>query len=179
VRTEIEAAFDQGKQVVPVLVGGAQMPAQDQLPDSIRRLGKVQAAEISDRRWDDDVDALADRLRLLCPGIEDNRPDHSQKGSLAEVLGELGERVLDEVQARRRSDSTPTISAPTITERLLHSIWRGVRRLIGTALVLLAVYVGIRLFGDASLLSALDAFEARLQIGWERALGYLQGFFGY
>ena len=178
VRTEIEAAFQQGKQVVPILVGGAQMPAQDQLPDSIGRLASLQAAEISDRRWNDDVDQLADRLRSLCPGLEGNRPDHSQEESLARVLGELGERVIDEVQARRRPDFSTTVSASTITERLLNRIWRGVRKLVGTALLLLAVYVGIRLFGDASLLSTLDAFEARLQIGWERALAYLQGFSG-
>ncbi|MDX2456086.1 MAG: toll/interleukin-1 receptor domain-containing protein [Gammaproteobacteria bacterium] len=38
VRTEIEAAFSQGKQVVPILVGGAGMPGPGSLPKSIERL---------------------------------------------------------------------------------------------------------------------------------------------
>ena len=52
---------------------------------------------------------------------------------------------------------------------------RGLRRLLGTALFLVVVYVGLRLFGDEAVLSMLDALEARLLVGWERALQYLQG----
>jgi hypothetical protein len=35
---EIKAAFDQGKCVIPVLVGGAAMPSADSLPEAIRPL---------------------------------------------------------------------------------------------------------------------------------------------
>ena len=45
--------------------------------------------------------------------------------------------------------------------------------LIVFALVLALIYFGIRLFGDQSMLNALDAFEARLQIGWERLQHYV------
>ena len=46
VRTEVEAALTQGKVVIPVLVGGAAMPAPPQLPASIQRLTHLQAASL-------------------------------------------------------------------------------------------------------------------------------------
>ncbi|MGB5452956.1 MAG: toll/interleukin-1 receptor domain-containing protein, partial [Sedimenticolaceae bacterium] len=61
VRTEIEAAFAQGKQVIPVLVGGATMPPPASLPESIQRLTRMQAASMSDRHWDTEIRELADR----------------------------------------------------------------------------------------------------------------------
>jgi hypothetical protein len=169
VRTEIEAAFAQAKQVIPVLVGGAHMPAANDLPDSIRHLAHLQAAELSDRHWDDEIGELADRLRTLCPSLASDRPAFDRAESPAEVLRQLGERLLDEVASRRR----PRVE-PAYSQRLLGSIGRSLRKLAGMALVLALIYFGIRLFGDQSMLNALDAFEARLQIGWERLQYYLQ-----
>lgn len=175
VRAEIEAAFARDKHVVPVLVGGAAMPGATELPEGIRRLVKLQAAEVSDRHWDDDVEALADRLRALCPGLDDDASNRSDNESPADVLREIGERVLDEtLESRRPELSTPALGS-SFLRGLMGGLWRGVRRLLGTALFLAVVYVGLRLFGDESVLSMLDALEARLQIGWERALQYLQG----
>ena len=175
VRTEIEAAFARDKHIVPVLVGGAQMPAATELPEGIRRLVKLQAAEIDDRDWDDDVDALADRLRALCPALDGDPPERWKQEGPAEVLRELGERVFDEVLIPDRPDAGPPTPGSTFLQGLMSGIWRGLRRLLGTLLLLVVVYVGLRLFGDESMLSTLDAVEARLQIGWERALQYLQG----
>ena len=174
VRTEIEAAFSRDKQVVPVLVGGAVMPAVAELPAGIRRLVRLQAAEVSDRHWDDDVDALADRLRALVPGLDRDPVAWSRHESPAEVLRELGEPVFDEAMKPRGRDvgSQPRTG---ILRGLMSSVWHGLRRALGTALFLVVVYVGLRLFGDESVLGMLDALEARMQIGWERALRYLQG----
>ena len=174
VRGEIEAAFAQRKQVVPVLVGGARMPARADLPESIRRLVTLQAAELSDRHWDAAVDALADRLRVLCPALADDRPAADRDATPAEVLRDLGERLVDEVVSRRRPRRSSPSPAPSTTRRVLHATGRGLRKILTTLLVLALLYVGFRLFGDAALLGQLDAFEARLQIGWERLLHYLQ-----
>ncbi len=92
VRTEIEAAFARDKHVVPVLVGGATMPSATDLPEGIRRLVKLQAAKVRDRHWDDDVDALADRLRALAPSLDLDPRARQQIDSQPEVLRELGER---------------------------------------------------------------------------------------
>ena len=58
VRLEIEAALSLDLRVIPVLVGGASMPSAEELPASLKPLARRQAQEISDRRWDYDVDQL-------------------------------------------------------------------------------------------------------------------------
>ena len=174
VRTEIEAAFARDKQVVPVLVGGAEMPSATELPKGIRRLVKLQAAEVSDRDWDDDVDALADRLRALAPALDRDPRARPQQESPSEILRELGERVFDEALTDSRPDVRSSTLGGSFLQGLMAGVWRGVRRVLGTLLLLVVIYVGIRLFGDESMLSTLDAVEARLHIGWERAVQYLQ-----
>ena len=174
VRTEIEAAFAQGKQVIPVLVAGAVMPAADALPNSIARLVRLQAATMSDRHWDTEVEDLADRLRVLCPALAEDVSAPQRAGeSPAEVLHDLGERLLDEVVSRRRPRIQPPSLPPTLFQGLLRATGRGLRKLLSVAVVLGLVYAGMRLFGDESVLRGLDTFEARLQIGWERLQGYI------
>jgi hypothetical protein len=56
---------------------------------------------------------------------------------------------------------------------LWQKLGRGLRQLLTIALAIGAIYAGILLFGDEPLLRQLDAFEARLQIGWERLLRYI------
>lgn len=173
VRTEIEGAFDQGKQVVPVLVGGAAMPAAATLPSSIQRLCRMQAASMSDRRWDAEVAELAERLRAVYPSLQQELPRcAAQAESPSEVLLELGERLLDEVAARRRPRILSTSPSSTFMRRFICKLWLGLRRLLTIGLVLGLIYVGARLFGDQTLLVQLDAFEARLLIGWERLQQY-------
>src|SRR5688572_9536630 len=58
VRLEIKAALDAGLRVIPVLVGGASMPAEDALPPVLRRLAGVQAVTLSNERWDYDAERL-------------------------------------------------------------------------------------------------------------------------
>lgn len=174
VRIEIEAALAQRKQVIPVLVGGARMPSAEELPGSIRQITKLQAAVLDDRHWNDGVDELADRLRALCPSLATDRPASDDEDSPAEVLRELGERLFDEVVSRQRPRLSPPSLPPTFTQRLLAGTGRGLRKLAGIVVTLALVYAGIRLFGDETWLGYLDAFEARLRIGWDRLQHYLQ-----
>lgn len=58
VRLEIAVALERGIRVLPVLVNGASMPAPDALPESIRALARRHAHELSDLRWDYDIDQL-------------------------------------------------------------------------------------------------------------------------
>ena len=58
VRREIAVALDSGKLLVPVLVGGAKMPAQADLPHGIRALAGRHAIELHEASWNDDVDRL-------------------------------------------------------------------------------------------------------------------------
>jgi len=174
VRTEIEAAFAQDKQVVPVLVGDARMPDPEVLPQSIQRLSRLQAASLTDRHWDEQVRELADRLVNLCPTLAQGASaPRDRPESPAEVLRELGERVLREVEARRRPRLEPPSLPGTVGRRFLQWLVRSLRKLLATVLVLALIYAGIRLFGDEEILAQLDAFEARLPIAWERLRGYI------
>ena len=166
VRAEIEAAFEQDKVVVPVLVGGTAMPAGDDLPESIARLTRLQAASLSDRHWDSEVSELAERLRR-----------RTAAPSPGDVMRELGDRVFDELSSR---DLPHRVSPPRsgsafgrLGRRFLAWLWGGVRKLLTIALVIGLVYGGMRLFGDQQLLRQLDAFEARLQVGWDRFNRYV------
>ncbi|RNC67183.1 MAG: toll/interleukin-1 receptor domain-containing protein [Desulfuromonadales bacterium] len=63
IRLEISAALSRNVRVVPVLVGGAVMPEPDELPEDIRQLTRRQAHELTDSRWDYDVEQL---IKTLC-----------------------------------------------------------------------------------------------------------------
>ncbi|MDO9599097.1 MAG: TIR domain-containing protein [Azoarcus sp.] len=179
VRTEIEAALSQGKVVVPVLVGGAVMPPAAALPDSIRHLARIQAASFEDRHWDADLASLVARLRAMLPALgetADQTPSQASAGgandSLAQVLREIAERVLDEARAPRMP-SPPENRRTGLARALLQPLWRALARMAKITLVLALIYVGVRLFGDDSLLRQLDAIESRLAIAGQRLLAYV------
>lgn len=58
VRREVAAALRRGVPMIPVLLEGATMPAAEALPEELRPLTRHQAVEISDTRWDFDVQRL-------------------------------------------------------------------------------------------------------------------------
>ena len=61
-RMEVEAGLARGIRVIPVLVGGADMPSEVDLPESMRAFARRNASEISDRRFDFDVGRLVDAI---------------------------------------------------------------------------------------------------------------------
>lgn len=58
VRIEIATALARPILVVPVLLGGAAMPAAASLPEALRPLARRQGLELSDKRWDYDCRQL-------------------------------------------------------------------------------------------------------------------------
>ena len=58
VRLEIEAALTREVRVIPILVDGARMPRADELPDSLAKLVRRQALELSPGRFDSDTSRL-------------------------------------------------------------------------------------------------------------------------
>lgn len=59
VRLEVESALARKIRVIPVLVQDAPMPRAEELPESLVRLARRNAIELSDARWAYDVDRLA------------------------------------------------------------------------------------------------------------------------
>lgn len=63
VRMEIAAALRQKVEVIPILLNGAQMPNEEDLPEDIRELNSHQYEDLSDRHWDDDLRHLIEAIR--------------------------------------------------------------------------------------------------------------------
>lgn len=140
VRLEIEAAFDAGLGVVPVLVEGATMPAKAQLPPSLAPLARCQAVELSETRWRYDTDRLAQALQTRF-AIESQAapPGTTPPGPLAGPLARLALDVLD-----LATHPTRLIARRQSGEALDH--WRAFVFLLGSLLagnVMLLVGTGV------------------------------------
>jgi TIR domain-containing protein len=69
VRLEIERALARdGVEVIPVLVDGARLPPREELPPSLLGLRRRNAFELSDSRWDYDLEQLGKHLDVLLRG---------------------------------------------------------------------------------------------------------------
>lgn len=81
---EIVAAFDRDVPVIPVLIGDALMPREDELPDRLKPLVRRNAITITDERWDHDVDRLAKVISIDVPGsVAQRRLDRLRISALA------------------------------------------------------------------------------------------------
>lgn len=59
VRQEILTALNNGMRIFPVLVGDADMPAEEELPTDLQPLAQRNAIELSEQSWDEDFNRLA------------------------------------------------------------------------------------------------------------------------
>lgn len=64
VRLEVAVALESGARVVPVLLPGAEMPAEADLPMPLKPLARRNALSLSDANWDADIGRLADAIGL-------------------------------------------------------------------------------------------------------------------
>ena len=107
-RLEIEAALARNVRIIPILVGGARMPTAEELPNSLARLARRQALELSPSRFDFDTGRL---LKVL-------------DSTLAEV--------------RTAQDDASAISASTARQAVQDTAETDVQAAAGTAGGLLA-----------------------------------------
>lgn len=97
VRLEIEVALSREIRVIPVLVGGADMPKRGELPESLSPLAHRQSHELSETRWDFDVESLAKEL-IQIPGLKRRKsvkPDveREEKGRFQTPVTRVGRFV--------------------------------------------------------------------------------------
>lgn len=91
VRLEVATALKRNMRVMPVLVGGAQLPEVGDLPDDLAALARRQAHELTDSRWDFDTDRLIESIESI--GIKGNSPNQQHafrqklKGGAAALIG--------------------------------------------------------------------------------------------
>jgi hypothetical protein len=171
VRLEIEAALARRARIVPVLVGGAPMPPGAALPESIRSLANIQAFELTDRRWDRDVEQLAAMLVRQIPDLESARKtagkprpsDRDQvRDSPARTIRDLGLRVLEEI-GRAGRPARP--SRPLSKRRGLSIgsyIGKRFKQLISIAIILGVGYVLIQNYGDPATRRMVDDIISRI-----------------
>lgn len=63
VHIELKGALERGIHVVPILVDGAVLPLEDQLPEALKPLAQRQAVDLSHDRFVDEVETLAGSLQ--------------------------------------------------------------------------------------------------------------------
>lgn len=105
VRMEVAAALAANKRIIPVLVGGAQMPSADELPEALRGLARRNACELRDAAFERDFDQLVDAIL--------ERP----RGYL--------KTELDRLQRLLRAIRLSSLLVPAVTLLAVLSLWVG------------------------------------------------------
>ena len=99
VAIEIKAALDQGKRVIPVLVGGAAVPRADTLPESIRALARRNAVGLRPERFKADCQGLVTALKeSLAAAVQERAARTDAERRAAEAA-----RREEEAQAAARA----------------------------------------------------------------------------
>jgi hypothetical protein len=80
VRLELSTALKRNIRVVPVLVDGGTLPAENELPEDLHPLLRRQTYEISNKRWKYDTDNLVEFLKSL--GIKPRQAAQPPKESI-------------------------------------------------------------------------------------------------
>src|SRR5262249_20248466 len=99
VRLEISSALNRDILVIPVLVEKANMPKPQELPEDLKRLCRRNAVELSDLRWQHDVDQLIGVMKKVLikqdEAAEDRRREEEERARRGAV-----ERARNEAEAR-------------------------------------------------------------------------------
>jgi len=87
---EIKSALEQERLIIPVLVDGASMPREEELPDALKVLTRRNAVTISDEGWDADVTRLAKVLSFDVSGsVAERRLGWLKLGVLSLLLASM------------------------------------------------------------------------------------------
>ena len=95
VRTEVREALNQKKLVIPVLIGGAEVPRPEQLPEDIAALAGRNAIEITESRFDYDAGRVIESIEkadVAAKLVAETAPRESQ-GLQAAVTSKTNQRT--------------------------------------------------------------------------------------
>jgi TIR domain-containing protein len=122
VRREIVRALERPDvHVIPVLVDGARMPAEGDLPPDLAPLTWLNACELSDSRWDYDVDRLEGQLAVVFgdEGRGDARPhDLLAAASAMACVAGVGALAAAPLTASLKGRGGQPLGAVPLTDRL-------------------------------------------------------------
>jgi hypothetical protein len=101
VRIEITSALNQGKRVIPVLIGDTPMPHPQELPEVLRPLARRNAVRLTHERFRADTQGLVKALQQALAEIEEARREQAK----AEAERRADEqRRLEWAEAARRAE---------------------------------------------------------------------------
>src|SRR6185436_9202158 len=83
VRQELQTALKSGIRVFPILVGGAKMPAEEELPEDLQPLARRNAIELSEQDWSEDFEKLVGALERALGWSRPKPPVRSRTALLA------------------------------------------------------------------------------------------------
>jgi hypothetical protein len=110
VRLEIEAALTRNVRVIPILVDGASMPRADELPDSLARLERRQALELSPARFAFDTGRL---LKVLDRTLAEVRTEYEDAASMREPTEKAPAPSTTEVQEAPGRETKENVEGAT------------------------------------------------------------------
>jgi hypothetical protein len=110
VRLEIEAALARNVRVIPILVDGAKMPSAEELPDSLAKLARRQALELSPARFDFDTGRL---LKVLDKALAEIQATQAEPDATPGVKQATAATPLQRLPQRRRRSSRTWLLAGT------------------------------------------------------------------
>ena len=99
VRVEIEAALTRQVRVIPILVDGARMPHAEELPDSLAKLVRRQALELSPSHFESDTGRLFRVLDWTLADVRGEQGDTAAEGTPAEVAPAPAPAAVQEAPA--------------------------------------------------------------------------------
>ena len=101
VRIEIEAALDKGKKVIPVLVSGAEMPREEDLPKLLRPFARRHAVRLSHERFKADAAGITNALKAALAEAEELRATAATKAACQRAEEERKAKAAQEAKKRR------------------------------------------------------------------------------
>jgi hypothetical protein len=116
VRLEIEAALTRNVRVIPILVDGASMPDADELPDSLARLVRRQALELSPSRFASDTGRL---LKVLDRTLVELRTEQDDAASIRVPAEKAPDPRTTEVQQDPKEE---LMLSSQVTDRFTNAI---------------------------------------------------------
>lgn len=112
VHLEIQLALASNKPLIPLLVGGARMPTEAELPPALAGLARRQAVVLSDAHWHSDVERLVASLHTWVPNARAGQSvSHTRRRLLAGAMVVAG-LVGVFAMLRFLPDPSPTSPVP-------------------------------------------------------------------
>ena len=144
VRMEFVAALQRHIRVIPVLVGGAQMPRKQDLPEALAPLSRRNAIELSETRFHGDVKRLIEaieksfpvtekRVELSAPSVAPQpEPEKSQRDSIASTKPTTPVKSTQTTPA----PPAPAPSTSSISAFKEPKVWTSKRWILASTIVL-------------------------------------------